>query len=901
MRPFPVSLRRSLLTSSLRQFALTSALIAFAFLPGCGQGGGSAGSDDQDTAGQTGSVSIFLTDAPGDAFDRILLDIEGITLIGGGPQVTIFEGSETIDLLDLENFSDLFVHADEVPARTYKKVRLKVSRIRLVKEGDDAEVIEVDPPANGKIDLLASEGIEVRPGVDCVIEIDMDARESVDQNGNGRYRFRPVVKIDVRHTLAPRKLARVHGQVRRVYDDRNFVLCPTLFMASRDVLESREREEEGGIGDRRRCLLVELDDRTGVFDENGLPSSGGELERGDRVTVVGRYHLVDRDHDVQDDVDPMEDEEGEDAEFAAALGDDRIEREFEHRHHLEIDDDEVHDDDDDDGDEDDDGGRPRPRPVKLVLLAFVIEQGPPGTFLRLKGTTLSEVSDDGAFDFAIAPTQGFGNDSEVTALVQEGTRLFSRRGFEVRPGVIVPDLQALIDGVFAFEAGGASALRSALILLNLERPMPETVRGEITDIEAAQRRLFVDVEPDSTTDERNACVDVLEGARILIVRENSEETRSEAADFDDLEVGMRIRAYGEAGGNDCLQAKSLIAFDAPPPAVECERNGECDRSQYCAKPEGRCDGEGVCTVRPQVCPLYFDPVCGCDGETYGNACEAANAGANVAHEGACEPEPIICGGFPGTPCPDGMLCQYRDGECNIADNTGECVEEPNGCPEIYDPVCGCDGETYGNRCEALVAGARIDREGACEPKRCGGIAGFECDAGEICVFEDGVCISDAMGVCEPAQPGCPRIYQPVCGCDGETYANECEARQAQVAIQHRGACEDDRACGGELDVVCSEGHFCRAEPGDCRENAPGQCTRRPEACIDVWLPVCGCDGQTYGNGCEASAAGVTVQHPGPCEDPCDVPAAERPSICNPLPSDDAGDAGANVEVLQQGF
>ena len=40
-----------------------------------------------------------------------------------------------------------------------------------------------------------------------------------------------------------------------------------------------------------------------------------------------------------------------------------------------------------------------------------------------------------------------------------------------------------------------------------------------------------------------------------------------------------------------------------------------------------------------VCPAVFDPVCGADGETYNNSCEAEVAGVEVVHEGACSDIP----------------------------------------------------------------------------------------------------------------------------------------------------------------------------------------------------------------------------------------------------------------------
>ena len=106
------------------------------------------------------------------------------------------------------------------------------------------------------------------------------------------------------------------------------------------------------------------------------------------------------------------------------------------------------------------------------------------------------------------------------------------------------------------------------------------------------------------------------------------------------------------------------------------------------------DGPCLDTARttPGPCTLEYRPLCGCDGITYGNLCAAWRAGAHVIAQGPC----ATAG---AAPCPDPVLRElHKDDLCTME----------------YMPICGCDGKTYPNACQARIAGVRMVSEGECK-------------------------------------------------------------------------------------------------------------------------------------------------------------------------------------------
>ena len=140
---------------------------------------------------------------------------------------------------------------------------------------------------------------------------------------------------------------------------------------------------------------------------------------------------------------------------------------------------------------------------------------------------------------------------------------------------------------------------------------------------------------------RRGPVDLIAGVDLGGVSANPEDGYAQLDEPHGLIAsGELVAVSGPAGNSVELQGSDYFVRVVPEFQV-CEPGSvrACGRIGFCnlgGKAQcGRANVPGVCELRPRACIALFDPVCGCDGTTYSNACAAHAAGISVDHIGPC--------------------------------------------------------------------------------------------------------------------------------------------------------------------------------------------------------------------------------------------------------------------------
>ncbi len=158
-------------------------------LAACGSDGSSS------SAGETGSISVGLTDAPVDSAREVNIEVTALVLQPSDGERSRFELEfpEPINLLDLQGGAfETLVSDEEVPAGDYNWMRIELGDDNTVLIDDGTTHLLTTPSARG----VQTSGFTVPAGGEVSFTIDFDVRKSlVNPVGQEGYKLKPVLRL----------------------------------------------------------------------------------------------------------------------------------------------------------------------------------------------------------------------------------------------------------------------------------------------------------------------------------------------------------------------------------------------------------------------------------------------------------------------------------------------------------------------------------------------------------------------------------------------------------------------------------------------------------------------------------------------------------------------------------
>jgi Kazal-type serine protease inhibitor domain len=390
--------------------------------------------------------------------------------------------------------------------------------------------------------------------------------------------------------------------------------------------------------------------------------------------------------------------------------------------------------------------------------------------------------------------------------------------------------------------------------------------------------------------------------------------------YDDDAIGCACRASDDA---ICIDGVALICTDGrwqavedgpcqpEPPAPECE-GMIVDSSARCLQDDAFCrelpDGRYCTGPMAPMCPAGSEPIapdaeCPADADCWqyseslrctrpsepaASECEGmiVDSSAGCLQDDAyCRelPDGRYCTGPMAPMCPSGATPIEPDAECPPDANCWQYSESLR-CTRPSEPVT--------SECEGMIvdtAAGCLQDDAFCrelpDGRYCTGPMAPMCPAGATPIAPDAECPADANCWQYSESLRCSRTasYTPEeCAAaggvaiadpgDGSVVAGGCPEGGTSLGMIDAGwdegglCCVARVACGARAGATCIAQQYCAYEEGGLcgAADAEANCRARPSACDADLKPVCGCDGKTYSNKCEANAAGTGILSSGEC-------------------------------------
>lgn len=309
----------------MTQFQPASVRLLFPLVVAClGLSVAACDGTGSDSGGATGRLTVLLTDNPAN-LDSAVVTVRRIDLVpedGNDGEDTGSEDDDSdivrfpveerpIDLLQLQNGVTTTLADVDVPAGAYAQIRLVLGEENYVVAGGERQDLQVPSGEQSGIKILLPDGVDVENDGDRIdLTLDFDVHDSFVLRGNGRYLFKPTVRVqEVRVNGDAMEMVSVEGAVTALdIETGRLVVEGVAFQTTgrteyddigslADLDVGDFVEVDGFIEDGRRVALeVEREDE----DEERSITARLEQVGSSSVTLLGVTIAVNAETDIDD-------------------------------------------------------------------------------------------------------------------------------------------------------------------------------------------------------------------------------------------------------------------------------------------------------------------------------------------------------------------------------------------------------------------------------------------------------------------------------------------------------------------------------------------------------------------------------------------------------------------------